>query len=120
VDEGVGSFVLSQSSEVHLTFIWEMVMVGGGAVAGQDPEPKAISRVIGQTRWASLFHPGILQPFTAFLDLCPVQKLSPHRTRQLIFRLFGEMHSVRALPSAVSFCCLHPNLVFGCVARLIL
>jgi hypothetical protein len=53
VDEGVGSFVSSQSSEVHLTFIWEMVMVGGGAVAGQDPEPKAISRVIGQTRWAS-------------------------------------------------------------------
>jgi hypothetical protein len=94
-------------------------MVGGGAVAGQDPEPRAISLVIGQTRWASLFHPGILQPFTAFLDLCPVQKLSPHRTRQLIFRLFGEMHSVRAL---IGYLALlpHPNLVFGCVARLIL
>jgi hypothetical protein len=47
------SFVLFQSSAVHLTFIREMVMVGGGAVAGQGPGPEAISLAIGQTRWAS-------------------------------------------------------------------
>jgi hypothetical protein len=65
-------------------------MVGGGAVAGQDPEPRAISLVIGQTGWASLFHPGILQPFTAFLDLCPVQKLSP-----IVLGSSSSVYSVR-------------------------
>jgi hypothetical protein len=45
-------------------------MVGGGAVAGQDPEPKAISLVIGQTRWASLFCPASSSrslPFLTFV-----------------------------------------------------